>query len=212
MRRITGVLLWVEFLTLFVIIPMACYLEAIPLPVIPVLLLGTIYCVVVTLRDTSFPRTNLWRAREPLRKRGLAMLAVFAAGSAALGLVVWFWRPEWLFGLLRQRPEVWVLVVLLYPILSVYPQEFVYRAFFFHRYRGIFPTGSARVAASAVAFAYMHLVYDNWIAIALTLIGGFIFARTYQHTRSLFLVSLEHALYGLFIFTIGLGHLFYKGH
>ena len=34
----------------------------------------------------------------------------------------------------RQRPGLRLLVLLLYPLLSVYPQELLYRTFFFQRY------------------------------------------------------------------------------
>jgi hypothetical protein len=33
--------------------------------------------------------------------------------------------------------------------------------------------------------------------------GGWLFARRYQHTRSLLTVSVEHALEGVLIFTVG---------
>ncbi len=41
--------------------------------------------------------------------------------------------------------------------------------------------------------------------------GGWLFADTYRQSRSLWLVCLEHALYGDLIFTIGLGTFFYHG-
>jgi hypothetical protein len=42
-------------------------------------------------------------------------------------------------------------------------------------------------------------------------IGGVFFARTYTARPSLALVVAEHALYGCFLFTLGLGHYFYHG-
>jgi hypothetical protein len=45
----------------------------------------------------------------------------------------------------------------------------------------------------------------------LTLIGGWLFARRYQRTRSLLAASVEHALYGVLAFTVGLGALFHHG-
>jgi hypothetical protein len=41
--------------------------------------------------------------------------------------------------------------------------------------------------------------------------AGWIFARRYQQTRSLLATSIEHALYGVLAFTVGLGDLFYHG-
>jgi hypothetical protein len=45
----------------------------------------------------------------------------------------------------------------------------------------------------------------------LTFFGGYLFAYTYAKTRSLLLVSIEHALYGCLLYTIGLGRFFYTG-
>jgi uncharacterized protein len=55
----------------------------------------------------------------------------------------------------------------------------------------------------------MHILFHNWIALALTFPGGILFALRYCNTRSLAVSSLEHALYGCFLFTIGLGQFFY---
>jgi hypothetical protein len=57
----------------------------------------------------------------------------------------------------------------------------------------------------------MHLVFRNPIAPTLTFFGGILFAWRYQHTQSLALSSLEHALYGCLLFTVGLGQYFYGG-
>ncbi len=45
----------------------------------------------------------------------------------------------------------------------------------------------------------------------MTIVGGWIFASRYRRTRSLFTVSVEHALYGMLVFTVGLGQYFYHG-
>ena len=42
-------------------------------------------------------------------------------------------------------------------------------------------------------------------------VGGVLFARTYLTSGSLAMAALEHALYGNFIFTIGLGEFFFHG-
>jgi membrane protease YdiL (CAAX protease family) len=99
--------------------------------------------------------------------------------------------------------------MVLYPLLSAFPQEAIYRAFLFHRYAPILKTGHARTWASVLAFSFLHIVFGNWVAVALTLPAGWIFARTYRTTGSLALASLEHAVYGCIVFTVGLGRFFY---
>jgi membrane protease YdiL (CAAX protease family) len=66
-------------------------------------------------------------------------------------------------------------------------------------------------AASALAFAWAHVVLLNFVAVALTLVGGWLFARTYQRTHSLVATALQHAAYGCLLFTVGLGHWFVTG-
>jgi uncharacterized protein len=128
-----------------------------------------------------------------------------------LGLAVRVFAPQLLFSFVKRAPAFWALVMLLYPLLSVYPQELLYRAFFFHRYQPLFGSGWVMLAASACAFGFVHIIFGNWISIVLCIIGGFLFAFTYQQSGSLLLTCIDHALFGNFIFTIGLGQFFYHG-
>jgi uncharacterized protein len=128
-----------------------------------------------------------------------------------LGLAVRIFAPQLLFSFVKRAPGFWALVMLLYPLLSVYPQELLYRAFFFHRYQPLFGSGSTMLVASACAFGFVHIIFGNWLAVLLCIIGGFLFSLTYQHSGSLLLTCIDHALFGNFIFTIGLGQFFYHG-
>jgi hypothetical protein len=110
-----------------------------------------------------------------------------------------------------EHPVVWLLIIVLYPPLSVVPQEILYRLFFFARYAGLFPAKNTMLIANTLCFVFMHIVFGNAIAIVATLIGGYFFADTYSRTQSLRLVSLEHSLYGIMIFTFGLGEFFVFG-
>ncbi|GAN55638.1 CPBP family intramembrane glutamic endopeptidase [Tanticharoenia sakaeratensis] len=127
-----------------------------------------------------------------------------------VALTAWLW-PETFLSLPRQRPRFWLLIMVLYPVLSVWPQEVLYRAFLFTRYRPLFRSDKGLVAASAITFGFAHVIFLNWIAIAMTAIGGLLFARDYARHRSLRLTCLEHSLYGCLIFTAGLGRFFYTG-
>lgn len=177
---------------------------------IPFLLLVTAGCLVVLLRDPSFDRRQLWNAHA-LRAHARRVVSAFVLGAIGIAMFTAFLSPDQLFALVRRSPALWLAIMVLYPLFSVYPQELIYRTFLFHRYRDVFNRAWMRIAASALAFGYMHIVFRNPIAVALTLIGGAVFALTYERSRSTLLVSLEHALYGCFIFTIGLGVYFYGG-
>lgn len=116
-----------------------------------------------------------------------------------------------MFGLIRRSYWIWIIVFVLYPLLSAWPQELIYRAFMFQRYRRLFTSDMAMIIASEAAFAFLHVLFRNWLAIGLTFIAGIVFAMDYHKTKALTPAFIEHALYGNLIFTIGLGYFFYQG-
>jgi len=81
-----------------------------------------------------------------------------------------------LFCVPRNKPDLWVTILFIYTFLSVWPQEVIYRTFFFERYKTIFTNKN-------------------------------IFIFTYTKTKSTTLVSIEHALYGNWLFTVGMGQM-----
>jgi len=177
---------------------------------IPPLVVAAGLALAYLRRQAGFDRSDLMRAAA-LRAGAAAMLARWAAVCVPATAAVAVLAPERLFDLPRQSPLLWGAIVVGYPLCSVYPQELLYRAFLLHRYAPVFGTGRGAAAASAAAFGFAHIIFGNLFAIATTLIGGWLFARRYQRTRSLLAASVEHALYGVAMFTVGLGHLFYRG-
>ena len=156
------------------------------------------------------------RRREPSPRpdfgpalRGVALR--FAVLAPLATLATWLVFPDLFLSLPRERPVFWAIIMALYPLLSVWPQEMLYRSLLFHRYAPILPTDRARVAASAIAFEFAHVIFLNWIAVAMTTAGGWLFARDYARLRSLRVTCIEHSLYGCLIFTVGLGRFFYTG-
>lgn len=202
--------LGLEFLGLFIGLPLglrACFPGRF---LLPLLWLGAGICLAWLWRNAAFKRSELWSVSGQ-QQCLLRILTRFALAALLIGLAIACWVPGRLFHLIQDRPEVWLLIMVLYPLLSVYPQGIVYRSFIFHRYGKLFATPLAMTLASALAFAMVHWVFGNLPALGLTLIGGIMFAQTYRRTQSLMISSLEHALYGCFMFTIGLGDFFYHG-
>ena len=141
----------------------------------------------------------------------LQVLLIFSLTAALIGVAVYLFAPQMLFNFVKRAPLFWALVMVLYAVLSVYPQGIIYRAFFFERYRTLFPNSVLLIVVSAVAFSFAHIIFRNPIAVIFTLVGGLLFAWRYSETGSLFTSSFEHALYGCWMFTVGLGQYFYKG-
>ncbi len=199
-----------EFFVIFIFLPLAFYFHFIPLPPIPALWLVAIYCFARLMQDASFDRRKLWNPAS-FYPRAWQIFLLFLISAVGVGLCVAYFAPQLLFNFIKRSPIFWTLLMVLYPIFSVYPQGLIYRAFFFERYQRLFPTDFWRIAVSALAFSFVHIVFRNPIAVSLTLIGGVIFAWRYAATNSLFTSAFEHALYGCWMFTIGLGDFFYKG-
>ncbi len=202
--------LLLEYVILFFGIPVAYALDWVRLPLFPTLWVLSAGCLIWLLRSREFPKSRLWNP-SALSGRWIAVVFPALLGAPILLAATWLVAPERMFGFVRERPGMWALVMLLYPILSVCPQGIVYRAFVFHRYRRLFPTKAARIAASAVAFSAVHVIFENWIAPALTLAGGALFAWTYERSGSETPAALQHALFGCTVFTVGLGWYFYAG-
>lgn len=109
----------------------------------------------------------------------------------------------------RSHFFVWLLIMILYPILSAFPQEIIYRSFFFKRYGNLFKNKKILIFVNAFLFSFAHIIYLNPIVIIFTFIGGLIIAESYSKHNSLIKASIEHGLYGDIVFTSGLGTYFY---
>ena len=204
------ILLTLEFSTVFVAVPLLIYYRVLPNLPIPYLLLTALVAFSLLRRSPGFQASQLFSMAN-VSAHLPALFLRDAVCLLALGLAVRIFAPELLFSFVKRAPAFWALVMLLYPVLSVFPQELLYRAFLFRRYEPLFGNRWAIIVASALAFGFVHIIFRNWISVALSVLGGLLFAITYHSSQSLLLACLEHALFGNFLFTIGLGKFFYHG-
>lgn len=202
--------LWLECMTVYIAVPalFALGLVSTPTILLPLLLL----CVPAAMWlgiSHGFKREVFWAGDDTLERRLFwRVIMRFLAVAPFLALLAWLVVPEHFLDLPRHMPFLWLLIIVGYPLVSVYPQELLFRGFFFARYQALFDSETVTALASALLFAWMHIVFANVYAVLLSFIGGWLFASTYRQTRSLRLVCLEHALYGALIFTLGYGRLF----
>ncbi|GAA4898621.1 hypothetical protein GCM10023311_24530 [Flaviramulus aquimarinus] len=120
-------------------------------------------------------------------------------------IFVWMTDKEALFNVLLNKPKLWIFILSVYSFFSVYPQELIYRTFYFKRYHNLFDNKRFLVFLNAIVFALAHLFFKNTLVILLTFLGGLLFTMTYRKTQSTLLVSIEHAIYGCWLFTVGMG-------
>lgn len=199
-----------EFTFLFVALPTIMSVNWAGKSPILFILLVFLAMIVHLARSPDFPNKNFIRldnAKRHLRR----MVLVFIFAGAILLAFSLFAFPHLFLSFARSEPGIYALVMVLYPLLSAYPQEVIFRGFLFTRYAPLFGSGVGMIIASGLAFGYAHIIFLNALAVGLSAVGGLLFAFTYMRSRSLLLTTLEHALYGCYIFTIGLGHFFYHG-
>ena len=108
----------------------------------------------------------------------------------------------------KENPKVWLLVIILYPIFSVIPQEFIYRVFFLQRYKNILSKNLLmNYFVNSLVFSYAHIVFQNYHAVIITALVSPIFYYSYEK-KSFLTCILVHSIGGLLIFTYGLGKFF----
>lgn len=199
---------WCELAVIYLGGTAAAYLvvRVLPWAVVPFILAAGVVI--------GFFSTRQARAAD-IQERGLSLsretgriLVRWLLVGGALAAATWWWAPRLWVYLPREEPALWLRVMLLYPLLSAFPQEVIFRRWFFQRYRVLFPGDRAAVLANGIIFGLAHVVMDNGIAVAATMPLGWLLAWTYLRTRSLLLAWLEHTLYGALVFTIGLGFYF----
>lgn len=132
-------------------------------------------------------------------------LLKFLIIACLTSLFVWFTNKQMLFEVVINKPIMWIIFLLVYCFFSVYPQELLFRTFYFKRYKNLFKNESLFLFVNAILFSLAHMFFKNSLVIILTFLGGLLCAFTYNDTKSTLLVSIEHAIYGSWLFTVGMG-------
>lgn len=187
-------------------LPLAYRARLLPFPMLAVLDVVALGALAILLADPSFDRRRLVGGFALGDVPGIAWRAVLVA--AVIAAVVLLRHRSALLAFPLAHRGRWLLLLVLYPVFSALPQELLYRVYFFHRYRPLFGDGRAMLVASTAAFAFLHVVFGNVLSVGLTFAAGLVLGWRYARTRSLLPVTLEHALWGDLVFTLGLGRYF----
>ena len=205
--------LTLEMMALYVAAPLGVYVlvHFYHTPLLMVFVPVALIYIAILTADGAF----IWRkvlTTGVTLAQAFAIIGIFLlAGSA----ITWFAMetvPARFLRFPRLVPELWLLIMIFYPLISVTTQEIMFRVFFFHRYRGLFGDRAwPLILLNAVLFSFAHIIFQNWISIWMSFIGGLLFAWRYSRTGSFWAIAFEHAIYGDLIFTVGLGRYFYTG-
>ena len=164
---------------------------------------GFLYIIFVLLRIEknkfkTAPNLN-WKV---FWKQTIIKLLVIALITTVF---VWVTDKKTLFNVLLNKPGLWIMILFIYSLFSVYPQELIYRTFFFQRYAELFKSNNLLIFINAIVFSLGHIFFRNTLVLVLTFLGGLLFAVSFNKTKSTLLVSVEHAIYGCWLFTVGMG-------
>ena len=195
----------IEFFLIFFVIPVSFALEF-PFWIKGIIaIIGFIYIIYVLLKVQK----NKFKIEKELNwtkffRETLIKLVAIALITIAF---VYFSDRENLFKVLLNKPLMWLALLFIYSVFSVYPQELIFRTFYFQRYEHLFQNKKLLIFINAIVFSLAHLFFRNSLVIILTFFGGLLFAFTYKKTKSTLLVTFEHAIYGCWLFTVGMGEM-----
>lgn len=193
---------YIELFVIFILVPVSFVFSYSPFIKLAIGVMGFIYVLLKLERQKFKIALNLnWKS---FWVQTLIKFLVIAALTTAF---LWITDKENLFVVLRNKPRLWVFIIFIYSLFSVYPQELIYRTFFFNRYHQLFKSKNVLIFVNALLFALAHILFKNILVLILTFLGGILFALTFLKTKSTMLVSIEHAIYGCWLFTLGMGDL-----
>ncbi|MDO5371318.1 CPBP family glutamic-type intramembrane protease [Paracoccus sp. (in: a-proteobacteria)] len=200
--------LWAEFLALFAGAPLAIALFLPPREMFTALFAFALVGLGLLWWTGNFDWRNLLRGWGRVSwTRSIAFGGLVAVtGFAIMRLSQPGFRPD----LSPDRLGFLLVLWCLYPLLSALPQELIFRSLFFHRYGGLFPGAAQARLANAALFSLAHLMYWSWVVLALTFLGGLVFAHVYLR-RGFPAVWVLHGISGNVLFTVGMGRYFFSG-
>jgi len=192
-----------EFFVLFIVLPASFTLEYSIVIKMVLAVIGFAYIIFMLKRIL---RISFRVSREIKWKSFWRPTLVRFITIALLTTVYVLYRDaEALFFVPRTNLGLFIVILFVYSVLSVWPQEVIYRTFFMERYKGLFKSKALLIFINAIVFSLAHLFFRNTLVLVLTFLGGVLFGLTYLKTRSTTLVTIEHALYGNWLFTVGMG-------
>ncbi|WP_290698540.1 CPBP family intramembrane glutamic endopeptidase [Lacinutrix sp.] len=195
----------IELFVIFILVPVSFVID---FPVWIKMIIGTFgfgYILYVLLKIDK----NKFRITKNINWKAFCKQTVIKGIAIALltALYVFITDKDQLFTVVLNKPILWLVILFFYSFFSVYPQELIYRTFYFQRYETLFQNKNLFIFVNAVVFSLAHLFFKNALVIVLTFFGGLLFAITYKKTKSTLLVTIEHAIYGCWLFTVGMGEM-----
>lgn len=128
----TRIKLGLECLILFFVLPSFFYLvrHHIAFKMIIILAVASAICGFILFKDPGFNCQTL-RRLDSIYRSGPSISCIFLPASFQLALTTVIFLPDRSLAFPWSRPMLWTAVIILYPLLMAWPQELVFRGFFF---------------------------------------------------------------------------------
>lgn len=200
--------LTLEFLVLFVGVPLFIFLGSDIVHPSKILLPVVLVVVIILARTSDFKARTLFRWGVP--KAEFQKQMIVQAGILVLLLLgTVLFSSHTLFNLPKTNPYIWLLLSVFYPIFSAFAQEVIFRLFLFSRYKKLFDNDVILILVSGLVFSFAHIMYYHVVSIVLTFFAGVYLAQVYHQTKSVLWVALLHGIMGNMVFAVGLGQYFW---
>lgn len=195
----------IEFFILFILLPIFLTIQIGVFLKIILVAIGFVYIIFLLLKNKQVK----WKIKQGIqwslfwKRLALTFLLVIITTT----IYVWIIAPKALFYVPIHNPKLFIFILFVYTVFSVWPQEIIYRTFFLKRYATLFTNNKLLIFINAIVFSLAHLFFRNTLVLVLTFIGGVLFGITYLKFKSTTLVTIEHAIYGNWLFTVGMGEM-----
>ena len=141
-------LLALEFLVLCVCLPSVIIVFKLAPFMFFFLWSAALYCFFILRFRHNEHFKNLWKWNAVTWENMRPILTRFILASIGMLVFIYFIDPERMFGIVKERPQIIPFLLVMYPLISALPQEFIFCSFFFERYKRFFRTDIAMNIAS----------------------------------------------------------------
>lgn len=193
-----------ELISLFIALPILLMLDIGILYKVLTVVIGIIYCIWVSNHLKIVSKKHLLVV--DFKDNILRIIITFVLISISSLCYMYAYYPDNLFIVAKRTPLLWVMILFVYTLFSALPQELLYRTYYFKRYSDIL-SPKYLIVINILIFPIAHLMFHNDLVLLVTLIGGALFTINYYRHQSTILISIEHALYGNILFTVGMGEM-----
>jgi hypothetical protein len=153
-----------ELLLFMLAVPVALWLLLPASAILPVVWGMALFCHWLGRKSPVAYAAYGWNWAAVNRANLVPMLARFAFCTLLLGVGTWLLKPEMLWGFVREKPQLWAIVMVFYPLVSVVPQEIIFRRYLFARHADILSPALVLILVSGIGFGFAHIVFNNWVA------------------------------------------------